>query len=46
VLYHDGKTFDYFGVAFSTFRALVRSKHIGSDWLKLRSQYKYSEVKS
>jgi len=46
VLYHDGKSFDYFGISLPIFRALVRSKHLGSDWLKIRSQYRYSEVKA
>ena len=40
----DGKVFRYFGVPFSTFRALVRSKHPGEDWLKLRGQYKHKQV--
>jgi hypothetical protein len=40
----DGKIFRYFGVPLSTFRALVRSKHPGEDFLKIRSQYKYRAV--
>lgn len=45
VVYADGATFDYFGVPYTTFRALVRAKHPGREWIKLRDQYKYKEVK-
>ena len=44
VLYTDGATFDYFGVPLSTFKAIVRSKSPGHDWIRLRSQYKYQQV--
>lgn len=35
----DGKVFDYEGVSFSIFRNLIRSKHPGQDWLKIRGQF-------
>jgi hypothetical protein len=41
----DKKVFQYFGVPLSAFRALVRSKHPGEDFLKIRDQYKFKEVK-
>ena len=49
VQYTDGTVFDYFGVPFSAFRALVRAgslktKSAGSEWNRLRSQYKYKQV--
>jgi hypothetical protein len=44
VLYTDGACFDYFKVPVTTFRVLVRSNHPGSDWLKIRDQYKHKEV--
>lgn len=40
----DGAVFVYFGVPFSMFRALVRSKHPGEDWLKIRDQYSYKQI--
>ena len=40
----DGKVFRYLKVPFSTFKALVRSKHPGEDWLKLRDQYSWEQV--
>jgi len=40
----DSKVFRYFGLPLSTFRALVRSKHPGQDWLQIRSQYKHKQV--
>lgn len=48
--YQDGKVFAYFGVPFSTFKALVRAdsskiKSAGSEWLKLRHQFTFKEVK-
>jgi len=48
--YRDGKVFLYFGVPFSTFKALVRAdsstiKSAGSEWLKLRHQFTFKEVK-
>jgi len=43
--YRDGYTADYFKVPFTTFKALVRSKHPGEDWLKLRGQYDYKKAK-
>jgi hypothetical protein len=44
VEYHDGTIFVYFKVPLSTFRAIVRSKHPGTDWIKLRDQYTFEEV--
>ena len=44
VLYVDGKSFDYFSVPLSTFRAIVRAKHPGREWLKLRDQYNFTKV--
>jgi hypothetical protein len=45
----DGAVFVYFGVPFSTFKALVRAdsskiKSAGSEWLKLRHQFTFKEV--
>jgi hypothetical protein len=40
----DSKVFQYFGVPLSTFRALVRSKHPGEDWLALRDGYKFKQI--
>jgi hypothetical protein len=40
----DGAVFVYFGVPFTTYMALKRSKNPGQDWLKIRSQYKHREV--
>jgi KTSC domain-containing protein len=40
----DGVTFDYFGVSLSAYKALLRSHHIGTDWLELRSQYRFKRV--
>jgi len=47
--YRDGKVFLYFGVPFSTFKALVRAdsstiKSAGASWVALRSQYKYKQI--
>jgi KTSC domain len=44
VIYTDGAVFDYFGLSPSTYKALLRSKSIGTDWLELRSQYKFKRV--
>jgi hypothetical protein len=44
VLYADGKTFDYFDVPLSTFKAIVRAKHPGREWLKLRDQFKFKKL--
>jgi KTSC domain len=44
VIYTDGAAFDYFGVSLSTYKALLRSKHLGTDWLELRDQYKFKRV--
>jgi len=46
VEYTDGAVYDYFKVPLSTFRCIVRAISPGESWLKLRSQYKYSEVKT
>ena len=40
----DGAVFVYFGVPFSTYEALKRSKNPGQDWLKIRDHYKYRAV--
>jgi hypothetical protein len=40
----DSKVFRYFGVPLSTFRALMRSKHPGEDFLKIRDQYRHKQV--
>ena len=40
----DGERFRYFKVSEATYRALVRSRHPGEDWLKIRMQYRYAEV--
>jgi len=45
----DGKIFVYFGVPFSTFKALVRAdsskiKSAGAEWIRLRHQYKHKEA--
>jgi hypothetical protein len=40
----DSKVFRYFGVPLSTFRALVRSKNPGADWVALRDQYKFKQI--
>jgi hypothetical protein len=44
VEYTDGALFDYFKLSLSTYKALLRSKSIGTDWLDLRSQYKFKRV--
>jgi hypothetical protein len=44
VLYTNGTTFDYYGVPLKVFAAIVRAKHPGREWLKLRDQYKFKEV--
>ena len=44
VEYSDGAVFDYFKLSLSTYKALLRSHHIGTDWLNLRSQYKFKRV--
>jgi hypothetical protein len=44
VIYSDGAVFDYFGISLSTYKALLRSKSIGTDWINLRSQYKFKRV--
>jgi hypothetical protein len=46
VIYSDGAIFDYFGISLSTYKALLRSKSIGTDWLNLRDQYKFKRVTS
>jgi KTSC domain-containing protein len=43
VEYQDHTIFQYFGVPLSTFKAIVRAKHPGRAWLKLRDQYKIQE---
>lgn len=45
VEYTDGAVFDYFGISLSTYKALLRSKSIGTDWLELRDQYNFKRVK-
>jgi KTSC domain len=40
----DGAVFDYFGISLSTYKALLRSKSIGADWIDLRDQYKFKRV--
>jgi hypothetical protein len=40
----DLKVFRYFGVSLATFKALVRSKHPGEDWIAIRDQYKFKQV--
>jgi hypothetical protein len=45
VTYTDGATFEYSGVPLSTYKALLRSHHIGTDWLNLRDQYKFKPVR-
>jgi hypothetical protein len=44
VIYTDGAVFDYFGISLSTYKALLRSHPIGTDWLNLRDQYKFKRV--
>jgi hypothetical protein len=44
VEYSDGAVFDYFKISLSTYKALLRSHHIGTDWLALRGQYKFKRV--
>jgi hypothetical protein len=46
VEYSDGAVFDYAGVSLSTYKALLRSTNIGTDWLNLRDQYKFKRVTS
>ena len=46
VEYSDGAVFDYFKISLSTYKALLRSKSIGADWLHLRDQYKFKRVTS
>ena len=40
----DGAVFVYFSVPLSTYMALKRSKHPGTDWLGIRDQYKFKRV--
>jgi hypothetical protein len=42
----DGAVFDYFGISLSTYKSLLRSRHIGTDWLGLRSQYNFKRITS
>ena len=44
VEYTDGAVFDYFKISLSTYKALLRAHHIGTDWLGLRDQYKFKRV--
>jgi hypothetical protein len=44
VEYHDGYVADYYGVPLSTAKAIARSTTPGTDWLKLRNQYKFKKV--
>jgi KTSC domain len=44
VEYQDRTIFRYFGVPLSIFKAIVRAKHPGHEWLKLRDQYKFKKV--
>jgi hypothetical protein len=44
VIYTDGATSDYFGSSLSTYKALLKSHHIGTDWVGLRDQYKFRRV--
>jgi KTSC domain len=44
VEYTDGTIFQHFGVPLSAFKRIVRAKHPGRAWLKLRDQYKFKKV--
>jgi KTSC domain len=44
VIYSDGAVFDYLGISLSTYKALLRSHNIGTDWVALRDQYKFKRV--
>ena len=46
VEYSDGAVFDYFKLSLSTYKALLRSHHIGTDWLNLRDQYHFRRATS
>ena len=46
VEYTDGAVFDYFTISLITYKALLRSHHLGTDWLALRDQYKFKRVTS
>jgi len=40
----DGAVFLYYAVPFTTYMALKRSKHPGTDWLSIRDQYRYKRL--
>ncbi len=40
----DGAVFIYYAVPFTTYMALKRGKHPGTDWLCIRDQYPYKRV--
>jgi hypothetical protein len=40
----DGAIFAYFKFPFTTYMALKRSKHPGSDFLAIRDQYRYERI--
>jgi hypothetical protein len=40
----DGAVFVYFKFPYSTYTALKRSKHPGSDFLAIRDQYAYKRI--
>jgi hypothetical protein len=44
VEYQDHEIFQYFGVPLSTFKAIIRAKRPGREWLKLRDQYKFKKI--
>ena len=40
----DMKIFRYYNVSLGLFRAIVRSKHPGEDFLKVRDHYRYKQI--